>query len=291
MDSAQPTVRYYDARRTRPWFDVLLAGVIAACRGGGVVRHRPAARRGTPVRGRGHGGPASSTRTPARQAPSPSSRPAIRPRTASMPTSVVMVGDSITAGSADVLRYTLAAHGVDDDVDRRRRRAVASRWATARASPLVGHRHAVRPARRRGPTRRVGDRARHQRRRQYGDADEYAPADRQRARRCCPTTSPLVWVDTYRPTTVPRRHRRCSTRCWSRSWRRDEHAVVAAWFDVASATPTARCCATTSCTRTTTAGRCSRRSSPTAHRQLSTAELRRPSGSGRSGSRPSARSG
>ncbi len=117
MNPGQPTVRYYDARRTRPWHFVglgmLLAVVaVAAWFGTDLLRAEEPGRVGiVTVDGEFDEQAAEAGAQP----PTPAADGAGDRIDA---TSMAMVGDSITAGSTDAIRYTLAAQGFTQmDID------------------------------------------------------------------------------------------------------------------------------------------------------------------------------
>jgi lysophospholipase L1-like esterase len=123
MDPSQPVVRYYDARRTRPWYFIVLAVVVvgaavAAWFGTDLLRaEEPSSNGIVTVGGEFDEQAAEVGATPVITAADPEDDPIDA-------TSMAMVGDSITAGSADAIRYTMAAHGftemtIDGEVSRR----------------------------------------------------------------------------------------------------------------------------------------------------------------------------
>jgi lysophospholipase L1-like esterase len=117
MDSGQPTVRYYDARRTRPWhfagLGMLLAvAAVAAWFGADLLRaEEPAAVGIVTVDGEFDEQAAQAGAQPVITAADPADDRIDA-------TSMAMVGDSLTAGSSDAIRYTLTAHGMTTmDID------------------------------------------------------------------------------------------------------------------------------------------------------------------------------
>jgi lysophospholipase L1-like esterase len=110
MDSGQPQVRYYDTRRTRPWYFVCLGvGVVAATVGvwfgTDLLRAEGPSPRGVvTVNGVFDEQAAEAGAEPVITPADPDDDPIDA-------TSMAMVGDSITDGSTDALRYTLAAQG------------------------------------------------------------------------------------------------------------------------------------------------------------------------------------
>lgn len=116
MNPGQPTVRYYDARRTRPWHFVglgmlLAVASVAAWFGTDLLRAEEPGQVGiVTVDGEFDEQAAEAGAQPVITAADGGDRIDA--------TSMAMVGDSITAGSTDAIRYTLAAHGFTQmDID------------------------------------------------------------------------------------------------------------------------------------------------------------------------------
>src|SRR5215207_9399662 len=112
MEPSQPVVRYYNARRTRPWFYVVLSVVVVAA--------TVSVWLGTDLL-RAEGMSPTGIVTVDGEFDEQAAEPADDPIAA---TTMAMVGDSLTAGSADAIRYTLAAHGftemtIDGETSRR----------------------------------------------------------------------------------------------------------------------------------------------------------------------------
>jgi lysophospholipase L1-like esterase len=230
MDSSPPTVRYYDARRTRPWLYVVLAVVVAAAAvavwlGTDLLRAEGTAPRGVvTVDGVFDENASTVGAKPIITVGDPA-----QDRIAA--TSMAMVGDSITAGSADAIRYTLAANGfVDMNIDGQTSRRIEE--GDGKGSPLSGIRTlytmlgdpAITPdvwVIALG-TNDVG---------QYSDPEEYRRLiDAVLA--MLPDGMPLVWVDTYRYD-----HKDAAVAFNAilvQELGKRDHSVVASWYDQAS---------------------------------------------------------
>ncbi|MCU1360212.1 MAG: hypothetical protein JWN99_1501 [Ilumatobacteraceae bacterium] len=196
MDASQPTVRYYNARRVRPWFYMVLAAVVAAAAvatwfGTDLLRAEAPGPTGVvTVSGGFDENAATVGATPVVTAGDPAADRIDA-------TSMAMVGDSITAGSADAIRYTLAANGFTKmDINGVVSRRIEEGDGTG--SPLSGIRTLYTMLG--DPTIKpdvwvialgtndVG---------QYSDPEEYRRLiDTVVA--MLPADVPLVWVDTYR---------------------------------------------------------------------------------------------
>jgi lysophospholipase L1-like esterase len=196
MDPSRPTVRYYDTRRTRPWFFVLLAVVVAGAAvavwfGTDMLRADGPGPRGVVTV---DGGFDEKAATQGAQPIVTDADPADDPIDA---TSMAMVGDSITAASADAIRYTLTANGfLEMDINGEVSRRIEE--GDGNGSPLSGLRTLF--AMLGDPdikpdvwvialgTNDVG---------QYKDPEDYRRLiDAVLA--MLPDGVPLVWVDTYR---------------------------------------------------------------------------------------------
>lgn len=230
MDSGQPTVRYYDARRTRPWFYVLLVAVIAAAAvavwfGTDLLRaEEPLSAGVVTVDGEFDENAGAAGAEPVVTAGDPAEDRIDA-------TSMAMVGDSITAGSADAIRYTLAAHGfVEMSINGQTSRRIEEGDGTG--SPLSGI--ATLYSMLGDPeiqpdvwvvalgTNDVG---------QYSDPQDYRRLiDSVLA--MLPDDVPLVWVDTYRYD-----HKEAAQQFNAmlvEELGHRDHAVVASWYDQAS---------------------------------------------------------
>jgi lysophospholipase L1-like esterase len=230
MDPTRPTVRYYDARRTRPWHFVVLgivlvAGTIGAWFGTDLLRAEAPSRNGV-VTIDGQLGSLESdddANSGITIAPPSSDR--------SDATAMAMVGDSITEGSTDEIRYTLAAEGfVDMDIDGLTSRRIEE--GDGSGSPLSGIRtlEGMLADEQIDPdvwvvalgTNDIG---------QYDDPDDYRRLIRT-VLEMIPDDIPLVWVDGFRADKPEASAEFDEILVEEVSTRRD--SVVASWHDQAS---------------------------------------------------------
>lgn len=230
MDPTRPTVRYYDARRTRPWHFVVLGVVLGAITVGAwfgtdLLRAESPSRNGVvTVDGQlGDLGAEADAGSGITIAPPSSDR--------TDATSMAMVGDSITEGSTDEIRYTLAAEGfVDMDIDGLTSRRIEEGDGTG--SPLSGIRtlEGMLADESIDPdvwvvalgTNDIG---------QYDDPDEYRRLIRT-VLDMIPDGTPLVWVDGYRADKPDESAAFDEILVQEVATRRD--SVVASWHDQAS---------------------------------------------------------
>lgn len=232
MDPGQSTVRYYDTRRTRAWhflgLGALVVSVVAAAAwfGPDLLRAEEPAPVGiVTVDGEFDEQAAQAGAQPVITAADPSDDTIDA-------TSMAMVGDSITAGSTDAIRYTLTAHGFTTmDIDGVTSRRImegdgksgrplsgvatlydmlgnpdidADVWVVALGTNDIG---------------------------QYDDPEQYRGLIGA-VLAMLPDDEPLVWVNAFRSDRV-QASREFNVVLLDEVARRD-HSVVASWYDQAS---------------------------------------------------------
>jgi lysophospholipase L1-like esterase len=232
MDPSRPTtVRYYDARRTRPWFVVFLGVVVLVAAvgvwfGTDLLRAESSTQTGVvTVDGEFDEQAATEGAQPVVTAVAAEDDPIAA-------TSMAMVGDSITAASEDAIRYTLAANGfttmdIDGVVSRRilegdgsngtPLNGVATLYGMLGDPEITPDVWVVALG-----TNDVG---------QYTDPAEYRRLI-DTVLQMIPVDMPLVWVDTYRWD-----HRDASiefNQILVEELAGRPHSVVASWHDQAS---------------------------------------------------------
>lgn len=187
-----PQVRYFDARGRRRWLAPVLAVVLVLLAAGGVAGALLLRADDRPPGSVGAGTGDLPPGVPA----TPASSPGSVPPEDTEASSVAMIGDSITQGSEDALRFTLTAAGLSTiDID-----GLASRRIEVgggKGEPESGM-HALERLLAAGVdpdvwvialgTNDVG---------QYGDPEEYRRLIRE-VLDALPSGTPLVWVDVYR---------------------------------------------------------------------------------------------
>ena len=231
MDPGQPTVRYYDARRTRPWHFIGLGAVVvvvaaAAWFGTALLRaEEPRSVGIVTVDGDFDEQAAEVGATPVITAADPAGDRIDA-------TSMAMVGDSITAGSADAIRYTLAAHGFTTmDIDgATSRRILEGDGKGGRPLSGVATLYGMLADPDIDPdvwvvalgTNDIG---------QYDDPEQYRELIRT-VLAMLPDDVPLVWVNAFRAD-KPEASTEFDQVLLDEVGRRD-HSVVASWYDQAS---------------------------------------------------------
>lgn len=224
--SAESHVRYYDARRTRRWVVSLVVLVVVGAVGIGLaIVRNPVDDAPLVVAPTSVVEPVSSPPPPVSTTMVPSAPEPIEFE------SVLIVGDSITRGSRDALRFALAGAGVTDlEIDGEDSRRIAV--GNGRSEPLAGRR-AIEGHLREGAdpeawvvalgTNDVG---------LYEGADEYRELVRA-ILELVPSDAALLWVDVYRYDDL------AATATFNDVVRDEladrDRAGVASWFDVVSA--------------------------------------------------------
>lgn len=231
MEPTRPTVRYYDTRRSRPWYFIVLAVVVAGAAvaawfGTDLLHAQAPSARGVVTVDGGFD----------EQAAEAGAQPVITigdPADDTIDaTSMAMVGDSITAGSADAIRYTLAANGFTamdiDGVTSRRISEGDGKGGTPLSGVATLYGMLGDPAVTPDVwvialgTNDVG---------QYSDPEDYRGLI-DTVLKMIPDGIPLVWVDTYRADHVDAAKAFNAILVDEVGQRQD--SVVASWYDQAS---------------------------------------------------------
>lgn len=229
MDPSQPVVRYYDVRPKHRWYlpvvPLVVVGLAAwAWFGTDLLRAES-----SPVAGVVTVAGEFDEQAGVEGATPPATVAVDEDRTSA--TKMAMVGDSITEGSADAIRYTLTAEGFTAlDIDGVTSRRIQEGDGTG--SPLSGV--AMLYGMLADPTidpdvwvialgtNDVG---------QYAEADDYRDLIRS-VLDMIPDDVPLVWVNTFR-SDKPAASETFNEVLFDEVGRRD-HSVVASWYDQAS---------------------------------------------------------